>query len=136
PLLRPLRAVLGLPPRQYRDERRLDRFKTQLKERKKVSPALYEAGYGSTSRVYERADAQLGMTPATYGRGGAGTRIAFAVVPCALGRLLVAATARGVCRVGIGDDAPALEQGLHAQCAAAAIARHDDTLRSWVAGIT
>jgi len=135
-LLRAFRAVLGLTPRQYRDERRLARFKTQLKERKKVSPALYEAGYGSTSRVYERAHAQLGMTPATYGRGGAGTRIAFAVVPCALGRLLVAATARGICRVAIGDDAAALERGLRAEFPAATIARDDDTLRSWVAEIT
>src|SRR3990172_8090771 len=89
-LVRAFRAVLGLTPRQYRDERRLDRLKTQLKERKKVSPALYEAGYGSTSRVYERSNAQLGMTPATYGRGGAGMRIAFAIVPCTLGRLLLA----------------------------------------------
>ena len=111
-LLRAFRAVLGLSPRQYRDERRLDRFKIQLKRRKKVSPALYESGYGSTSRVYERAHAQLGMTPATYGRDGAGTHIAFAVVPCALGRLLVAATARGICRISLGDDADALERGL------------------------
>ena len=135
-LLRAFRAVLGLTPRQYRDERRLAHFKTQLKERKKVSPALYEAGYGSTSRVYERAHAQLGMTPATYGRGGTGTRIAFAIVPCALGRLLVAATARGICRVAIGDDAPALERGLRAELPAATIACDDDTLRSWVAEIT
>jgi len=101
-----------------------------------VSPALYEAGYGSTSRVYERAHAQLGMTPATYGRGGPGTRIAFAIVPCVLGRLLVAATARGICHVGIGDDAPALERGLRAEFPAATIAPDDDTLRSWVAEIT
>src|SRR5437879_5495027 len=82
------------------------------------------------------ADAQLGMTPATYGRGGTGTRIAFAIVPCALGRLLVAATARGICRVAIGDDAPALERGLRAELPAATIACDDDTLRSWVAEIT
>ena len=135
-LLRAFRAVLGLSPRQYRDERRVARFKTQLKEKKRVSPALYEAGYGSTSRVYERAHAQLGMTPATYGRDGAGTRITFAVVPCALGRLLVAATARGICRVAIGDDAPALERELRAEFSAATIARDDDGLRSWVAEIT
>ena len=135
-LLRAFRAVLGLSPRQYRDERRVARFKTQLKEKKRVSPALYEAGYGSTSRVYERAHAQLGMTPATYGRDGAGTRITFAVVPCALGRLLVAATARGICRVAIGDDAPALERELRAEFSAATIARDDEGLRSWVAEIT
>ena len=135
-LLRAFRAVLGLSPRQYRDERRVARFKTQLKEKKRVSPALYEAGYGSTSRVYERAHAQLGMTPATYGRDGAGTRITFAVVPCALGRLLVAATARGICRVAIGDDAPALERELRAEFSAATVARDDAGLRSWVAEIT
>src|SRR5256885_16534304 len=76
------------------------------------------------------------MPPATYGRGGAGTRIAFAVVPCALGRLLVAATARGICRVGIGDDAAALERGLRAEFPVATIARDDDTLRPWGAEIT
>ena len=135
-LLRTFQRVLGISPRQYRDARRLDRFKTELRSRGRVSPALYEAGYGSTSRVYERAHAQLGMTPATYGRGGAGTRIAFAVVPCALGRLLVAATVRGICRVGIGDDAAALERGLRAEFPTATIARDDDTLQSWVAEIT
>src|SRR5947199_10358701 len=135
-LLRTFRRVLGISPRQYRDARRLDRFKTELRARGRVSPALYEAGYGSTSRVYERAHAQLGMTPATYGHGGAGTRIAFAVVPCALGRLLVAATARGICRISLGDDADALERGLAAEFPAATIARDDDTLRHWVAEIT
>src|SRR6266704_2288702 len=101
-LLRTFRRVLGISPRQYRDARRLDRFKTELRARGRVSPALYEAGYGSTSRVYERAHAQLGMTPATYSRGAPGTRIAFTIVPCALGRLLVAATPRGICRVSLG----------------------------------
>src|SRR5437899_12740888 len=71
-LLPAFRAVLGLSPRQYRDERRLGSFKIQLQRRNRVMPALYEAGYGSTSRVYERAHAQLGMTPATYGRGEIG----------------------------------------------------------------
>jgi AraC family transcriptional regulator of adaptative response/methylated-DNA-[protein]-cysteine methyltransferase len=132
-LLRAFRAVLGLTPRQYRDERRLDRFKTQLKERKNVSPALYEAGYGSTSRVYERAHAQLGMTPRTYGRGGAGMRIGYAIVPCALGRLLVAATERGISRIGIGDDDRALERGLRLEFPAATIARDDASLQPWVA---
>src|SRR5881628_2986260 len=135
-LLRTFQRVLGISPRQYRDARRVDRFKAELRARGRVSPALYEAGYGSTSRVYERAHAQLGMTPATYSRGAPGTRIAFTVVPCALGRLLVAATARGICRVAIGDDAAALERGLRAEFPAATIARDDGTLRSWVAEIT
>jgi AraC family transcriptional regulator of adaptative response/methylated-DNA-[protein]-cysteine methyltransferase len=135
-LSRAFRALLGLTPRQYRDERRLDRFKAQLKEGRKVSPALYDAGYGSTSRVYEHAHSQLGMTPATYSRGGPGTRIAFAVVPCALGRVLVAATERGICRISLGDDPHALERGLRAEFPGATIAPDDAALRSWVAEIT
>src|SRR5882762_2172595 len=111
-LLRTFQRVLGISPRQYRDARRLDRFKTELRSRRRVSPALYEAGYGSTSRVYEKAHAQLGMTPATYSRGAPGTRIAFTVVPCALGRLLVAATARVICRVSLGRGALAAAVGV------------------------
>src|SRR5213596_3779841 len=108
-LLRTFQRVLGISPRQYRDARRVDRFKAELRSRGRVSPALYEAGYSSTSRVYEKAHAQLGMTPATYSRGAPGTRIAFTIVPCALGRLLVAATPRGICRVSLGSGADDLE---------------------------
>src|SRR5213594_2678052 len=104
-LLRTFQRVLGVSPRQYRDARRVDRFKAELRSRGRVSPALYDAGYGSTSRVYEKAHAQLGMTPATYSRGAPGTRIAFAIVPCAFGRLLVATTARGICRISLGSGA-------------------------------
>src|SRR5437016_2753920 len=92
-----------------------------------------EAGYSSPSRIYERTYERLGMTPATYGRGGAGMRIAFAIVPCALGRLLVAATERGICRIGIGDDDRVLEGGLRAEFPAATIAPDKTLLRSWVA---
>jgi len=135
-LLRAFQNVLGVSPRQYRDERRLARFKTQLKEGKKVSPALYEAGYGSTSRVYERAHAHLGMTPATYSRGGLGVQIRTTTVPCALGWLLVAATERGICRISLGDSAATLERALRSEFPAAAIARDDATLKAWVARLT
>ncbi len=134
-LARAFRNVLGVSPRQYRDQRRLDRFKTRLKEGRKVSPALYDAGYGSTSRVYERTHAQLGMTPATYGRGGRGVRIAFAAVPCPLGWLLVAATARGICRVALGDDAHALERMLRTEFPAAEITAQGETLKPWLGAV-
>ena len=136
-LLRAFKRVLGITPQQYRDTRRVARFKHELKRRPHVSPAVYEAGYGSSSRVYERANAQLGMTPATYARGGAGTKITFAVVPCSLGQLLVAATPRGVCRVSLGDTAASLEADLTAEFPAARI-RKDRTeggLDAWVAAI-
>jgi AraC family transcriptional regulator of adaptative response/methylated-DNA-[protein]-cysteine methyltransferase len=86
-----------------------------------VSPALYEAGYSSTSRVYEHTHEQLGMTPATYARGGAGVDIVFVTVPTSLGRLLVAATDRGICRVTLGDSAAKLESGLRAEFDAARV---------------
>ena len=132
---RAFKRVLGITPRQYRDARRVARFKHELKRRPHVSPALYEAGYGSSSRVYERAGAQLGMTPASYARGGRGMDIAYVVAPCALGRLLVAATPRGVCRISLGDDAAALEADLAAEFPAARIHKDRAGLDRWVAAI-
>ena len=120
-LARAFKRVLGITPRQYADARRIARFQQELRRRKQVSPALYEAGYGSTSRVYERTHAQLGMTPATYAKGGAGVDIVFVTVPTSLGRLLVAATDRGVCRVMLGDNAATLEADLRREFDAAQI---------------
>src|SRR5438034_640254 len=105
---------------------RVARLKHELKRRKSVSPALYEAGYGSSSRVYERTHAHLGMTPATYARGGAGIDITFVTVPTSLGRLLVAATERGVCRVMLGDDDAKLETDLRTEFDAARVQREKD----------
>jgi AraC family transcriptional regulator, regulatory protein of adaptative response / methylated-DNA-[protein]-cysteine methyltransferase len=123
-LARAFKRVLGITPRQYADARRVTRFKQELRRRKQVTPALYEAGYGSTSRVYERTHAQLGMTPATYARGGAGVDIGFVTVPTSLGRLLVAATERGVCRVMLGERAATLEADLRREFDAAHV--HQD----------
>jgi len=120
-LVRAFKRVLGITPKEYADARRVARFKHELKRRKQVSPALYEAGYGSSSRVYERTHAQLGMTPATYARGGAGIDIVFVTVPTSLGRLLVAATERGVCRVMLGDHAGKLEADLRSEFDAARV---------------
>ena len=136
PLTRAFQRVLGVTPRQYRDARRLERLKSHLKDRKRVSTALYDAGYSGTSRLYERSDAQLGMTPATYAKGGAGMRIAFAVAPSPLGQLLVAGTERGICRIALGDDAPALERGLRAEFPAAAVVRDAAGLSDAVHALT
>jgi len=134
-LVRAFRRILGVTPRQYQDARRLSRFTAHLKERKRVSPATYAAGYSSSSRVYERAAAQLGMTPATYARGGRGMVIAFAAVPCPLGTLLVAATPRGICRVSLGHGAPELEAELRGEFPGAEIQRDRGDLGRWVAAI-
>src|SRR5881296_2783135 len=135
-LARAFKRILGITPRAYAEARRVARFKQELKRRKQVSPALYEAGYSSTSRVYERANEQLGMTPAAYARGGTGIGIAYVTVPTSLGRLLVAATERGVCRVALGDNAAALEAELIAEFPAARVVQDKSgKLHGWVAAI-
>ena len=134
-LQRTFKRVMGITPRQYADARRLDRLKARLKGGDSVTTALYEAGYGSSSRLYEQAPEQLGMTPATYQRGGAGATIAYASAATPLGRLLVAATARGICFVSLGDDDAATERSLRAEFPAAELQRDDDVLGAWVAAI-
>jgi len=132
-LARAFKRVLGITPRAYAEARRVGRFKQELKRRKQVSPALYEAGYGSSSRVYERTDAHLGMTPATYARGGAGVGIAYTTVATALGQLLVAATERGVCRVALADTPRILEQDLLAEFPEARVVQDKSgKLHGWV----
>jgi AraC family transcriptional regulator, regulatory protein of adaptative response / methylated-DNA-[protein]-cysteine methyltransferase len=121
-LQRSFKKHLGISPRGYAEARRLARVKTMLRQGNGVADAVYGAGYGSASRLYERADGQLGMTPATYAKGGAGARIVFATAACALGRVLVAATGRGLCAVSLGDDDAALEAGLRAEFPGAEIA--------------
>ncbi len=132
---RRFRRLLGVSPKEYHEARRTEFLKRSLKENHRVSPAIYAAGYGSSSRVYERADERLGMTPARYGRGGEGAVIRYAVVPSPLGRLLVAATARGVCRVAMGENAESLVAGLRREFPAAVIQRDPDKLARAVRAI-
>lgn len=102
-LQRTFKEVMGITPRQYKENRRLADFKANLKAGAKVTDAMYDAGYGSSRSLYEKSSERLGMTPATYGRGGRGMRIIYTIAPCTLGRVLVAATERGVCSVALGD---------------------------------
>ncbi len=120
-LQRKFKQVLGLSPREYAAQRRLDRFKAEVRSGESVSSAMYGAGFGSSSRLYERAGETLGMTPASYGKGGAGARIGFAIADSFLGRLLVASTDRGICRISIGDDDGELIEDLHREYPAAEI---------------
>src|SRR5574341_1820671 len=134
-LHRTFTGLMGISPREYREVARVSRLKQHLKRRTHVSPAVYEAGYGSSSRVYERADTLLGMTPATYAKGGRGARIAYVVVPSPLGLLLVAATPRGVCRIAMGDAAAPLETDLRREFPAADIRRDAAALGNAVAAV-
>ncbi len=122
-LQRVFTRAIGISPRAYAEAQRLRRVKGLLKAGDDVTGALYEAGYGSSSRLYERSNGQLGMTPATYKRGGAGASIRYAIAASPLGRLLVAATDKGICMVSLGDEDAHLEHELRHDFPAAEIRR-------------
>lgn len=124
--------IVGISPRLFAEACRLGQVKAALKKGMNVTTALYEAGYGSSSRLYERTETAFGMTPATYRSGGLGAKIDFTVASSPLGRLLVAATERGVCRVMIGDDDRALSQELRSEYPRAVVRRNDAALNGQV----
>jgi AraC family transcriptional regulator, regulatory protein of adaptative response / methylated-DNA-[protein]-cysteine methyltransferase len=134
-LQRTFKRVTGITPRQYAESRRLARLKTRLKEGDDVTSALYKAGYGSSSRLYEQAYARLGMTPNAYRRGGQGAHVRYTIVDCSLGRLLVAATEHGVCASGIGDSDADLEAFLRAEFPAAEPRRDEASVSVWASAI-
>jgi AraC family transcriptional regulator of adaptative response/methylated-DNA-[protein]-cysteine methyltransferase len=123
---------MGISPRQYVTARRFGNFKQLVREGESVTNALYDSGFNSSSRVYEQAAEELGMTPATYGRGGRGVKIDYTIVASPLGRLLVALTERGVCAVRMGDTDTDLEKDLRAEFPSATIARDDASLQETV----
>jgi AraC family transcriptional regulator, regulatory protein of adaptative response / methylated-DNA-[protein]-cysteine methyltransferase len=126
---------VGLSPKGYHDAIRARRFREHLRAGDTVSRATYEAGYGSSSRVYEKDPAILGMTPSAYRRGGRGMRIRYTIVDSVLGTLLVAFTERGVCAVSLGGDASAREAELHADFPHAEIERAGDSDHEWVRAV-
>lgn len=127
--------ILGITPRQYTDARRMAQLKSSLRNGEKVAMATYDAGFGSSSRLYERASSHMGMTPAAYRRGGEGMKIAYTIAPCTLGRVLVAATERGISAVYLGNDAAALEKALAREYPRAEIRRDSNGMAKWVGGV-
>ncbi len=122
-LQRTFKQAMGVSPHAWARARRAERLKAHLRDGESVGRATYRAGYGSSSRVYEQADARLGMTPATYRRGGQGMKIRFSTTDSRLGRVLVAETERGVCAVHLGGDDVSLEAELRAEYPRAKIDR-------------
>jgi len=109
-LQRTFKAVLGITPRQYADACRLHHFKQQLQSGTNVTTALYDAGYSSSSRLYERAASQLGMAPDKYRRGAVAVPIRYTITESPLGRVLIAATPKGICAIRFGNSQEELEQ--------------------------
>jgi AraC family transcriptional regulator of adaptative response/methylated-DNA-[protein]-cysteine methyltransferase len=134
-LQRVFKRVVGVTPRQFADACRLDRLKAGLRGGQNVTTAMIGAGYGSSSRLYERAAGQLGMTPKQYQNGGPQVAIRYATAKCDLGRVLLAATDRGVCGLSLGDTDAELEAFLQGEFPGAKLRRDDPGLGDWLAAL-
>ena len=134
-LQRTFKSIMGITPRRYAEAYRVNKFKQGVRKGEAITSAIYDAGFGSSSRLYERASSKLGMTPATYGKGGRGAVINYAIVATSLGRLLVAATTKGVCSVMLGDSDASLKSDLLNEFPAAEIRNDEKLLRLSVKAI-
>ena len=137
-LQRNFKRLVGVSPREYAEAIRLRNVKGRLRQAGDITGAMLDAGYGSSSRFYERAVPKLGMAPSVYRRGGAGMAIRFTIVDspnASLGRLLVAATPRGVCAVAMGSSDVELTGALSREFPSAAIAADAGALKQWTRAI-
>lgn len=132
---RRFRARYGLSPADYARSLRIGDFKRNLRAGSEVTDAIYAAGFGSPSRVYEDTARLIGMTPGTYRRGGEGLAIRYTMLDTPIGRVLVAATERGVCAIMPGSDDAGLEAALAAEFPRAERTRVDDGADGWLAEV-
>lgn len=134
-LQRAFKQLVGLSPKEYRDARRMEHFKTSLKRGDKVTNATYEAGFGSSSRLYERVNSDLGMTPSEFQSGGTGVTLRYTTASIAVGRMLVAVTERGIAAVRLGSSDASLVASLQQDYPGATLRRDASGLKQHVSGI-
>lgn len=127
--------IVGLSPKGFCDARRFARFKERVRLGESISEACYGVGYGSSRALYEKASAHLGMTPATYQRGGIGIRIRHALIPSTLGLVLLASTEEGICAILLGEDDEAIIRQLREEFPKAVVTRDRVAPRRWTASI-
>src|SRR3989449_9182074 len=130
-LQRTFKAVLGITPRAYADSCRLNQLKSNLRAGHSVTRAMYDAGYSSSSRLYERTASQLGMTPDKYRRGAIAAPIRYTCTDSPLGRMLIAATDKGICAIQFADSDDELEHGLKHEFPFAIRRRDDAAMQTW-----
>src|SRR5712692_5471606 len=128
---RTFKRILGVSPRQYVEARRLARMKRFLRNGETVNTSLYNAGFSSRSRVYENVPGGFGVNPGEFRRGGEGLRIRYSIIDSPLGRLLVAATEKGVCAVCMGDSDRTVETVLAEDYPSAKLHRNDEGMKEW-----
>ncbi len=131
-LQRIFKRATGISPREYGANLRLENFKANIRGGERITDAIFDAGYSSSSRLYEQSDAKLGMTPSAYRKGGAGMTIFYSAVPCPLGFLLVAVTERGICKLSLGDGPATLTADLEAEFDRAERIPDDEGVGYWV----
>lgn len=134
-LQRRFKAVLGITPREYADSCRMRMLKRNLQAGDSVTRAMYDAGYGSSSRLYERTASQLGMTPDKYRRGAIAASIRYACADSPLGRMLIAATDKGICSIQFGRSDGELLEGLRREFPFAVRKEDDGGLHSWASAL-
>src|SRR5688572_2627433 len=131
-LQRSFKQIIGVSPKKYSEAKRMERFKSELREGGDVAAAMYDAGFGSSSRLYEKASESMGMTPAAYKKGGKGVTINYSITDCELGRILVARTIKGLCNVAFADDDASLEANLHKEYPNAEVVKDAKVLKGFV----
>lgn len=131
-LQRSFKEIIGVSPKKYSEAKRMEKFKSGLREGEEVVTAMYDAGFSSSSRLYEKASENLGMTPAAYKKGGQGMKINYAISECELGRILVARTIKGLCSVAFADDDKMLEENLNKEYPNAEIVKDAAVLKEFV----
>jgi len=134
-LQRRFKAVLGITPREYADACRMRRLKRNLQAGDNVTRALYDAGYGSSSRLYEKTASQLGMTPDKYRRGAIAASIRYACADSPLGRMLIAATERGICSIQFAETDGELIEGLKREFPFAVRKPDEGGLEAWIKAV-
>lgn len=132
---RVFKAVVGVTPRQYAATQRANRVQHQLRADATVTDAIYNAGFGSSGRFYAQSAEFLGMTPSSFRKGAGGEQITYAIADCYLGRVVVAATARGICMIEFADNVQTLEQRLHERFPRATLQPGDAAFSEWLAQI-
>jgi len=130
--LRTFKSITGVTPGKYAAAHRSQKVRTTLRENSSVTAAIYDAGFNSSSHFYQNAAGTLGMSPADYRRGGQGVAIRHAITPCLLGLVLVAGTARGICRVSFGYDRATLEREVRDAFPNAVFEKPDKAFTAWV----
>jgi AraC family transcriptional regulator of adaptative response/methylated-DNA-[protein]-cysteine methyltransferase len=133
-LQRTFKRTLGVSPKEFADAQRLENFKKQARQTD-VTTAMYESGFNSSRALYEKANGHLGMTPAIYRKGGKGMKINFTIADSSLGKLLVAATEKGVCAVSFGESEQELAANLAKEFPAAEIESDENNLKNYVRAI-